>query len=84
MCVCVCVCGVVLCWGARSDEKKVNKYQRRVIGNEKGIYFKGRRQIQFVSKTQTHKRFNIRLFVRTKHNIRFFGVIPFVKLQNDT
>ena len=25
-----------------------------------------------------------RLFVRTNHNMRIFGVIPFIKLQNDT
>ena len=24
------------------------------------------------------------LFIRTKLNLRIFGVIPFVKLQNDT
>ena len=23
------------------------------------------------------------LFVRTKHNMRIFGVIPFIKVQND-
>ena len=33
---------------------------------------------------QTHKRFKIRLFIRTKHNMRIFGTIPFIKLQNDT
>ena len=25
-----------------------------------------------------------RLFIRTKHSMRIFGVIPFRKLQNDT
>ena len=24
------------------------------------------------------------LFIRTKHNVRIFGVIPFIKRQNDT
>ena len=24
------------------------------------------------------------LFIRTKHNMQIFGVIPFIKLQNDT
>ena len=33
---------------------------------------------------QTLKRFRITLFIRTKHNMRVFGVIPFTKLQNDT
>ena len=32
----------------------------------------------------THKRFRITLFTRTKHNMRIFGIIPFMKLQNDT
>ena len=30
----------------------------------------------------THKRFKITLFIRTKHNMRIFEVIPFIKLQN--
>ena len=25
-----------------------------------------------------------KLFIRTRHNVRIFGVIPFIKLQNDT
>ena len=33
---------------------------------------------------QTHKRFKITLFIRTKHNMRIFWVIPFIKLQNNT
>ena len=36
----------------------------------------------YVNKTQTHKRFRRTLFIRTKHNIQIFGVIPFIKLQN--
>ena len=35
-------------------------------------------------KFQTHKRFKRRLFIRTKYNMRIFGIIPFIKLQNDT
>ena len=35
-------------------------------------------------KIQIHKRFKRTLFIRTKHNMRIFGVIPFIKLQNDT
>ena len=35
-------------------------------------------------KIQTHKRLKRTLFIRTKHNMRMFGVIPFIKLQNDT
>ena len=31
---------------------------------------------------QTHKRFKIMLFIRTKHNMQIFGVISFIKLQN--
>ena len=33
---------------------------------------------------QTHKRLKRTLFIRTKHNMQIFGVIPFIKLQNDT
>ena len=33
---------------------------------------------------QTHKRYKTTLFIRTKHNKRIFGVILFMKLQNDT
>ena len=36
------------------------------------------------SKIQTHERFVITLFIRTKNNMLIFGVIPFIKLQNDT
>ena len=33
---------------------------------------------------QTHKRFKGTLFIMTKHNMQMFGVMTFVKLQNDT
>ena len=33
---------------------------------------------------QTQKGFKITLFISTKHNLRIFGLIPFIKLQNDT
>ena len=36
------------------------------------------------SKIQTHKWFKITLFIRTKHNMHIFGVIPSIKLQNNT
>ena len=38
----------------------------------------------FSLKIQTHKRFKLMLFIRTKRNMRSFGIIPFIKLQNDT
>ena len=38
----------------------------------------------FWNKTQTQKRLKRTLFIRTKHNIRIFQVIPFFKLQNNT
>ena len=41
------------------------------------------RQKQRETKIQTHKKFKGTLFIRTKHNKRIFGVIPFIKLQND-
>ena len=33
---------------------------------------------------QIHKRFKRTLLIRIKPNMRIFGVIPFIKLQNDT
>jgi len=36
------------------------------------------------NKIPIHKRFKITLFIRTKHNLRIFGIIRFIKLQNDT
>ena len=38
----------------------------------------------FLDNIQTNKRFKITLFIRIKHNMQIFGVIAFVKLQNDT
>ena len=32
---------------------------------------------------KTYKRFKRTLFIRTKHSMRNFGVILFIKLQND-
>ena len=32
---------------------------------------------------QTHKRIKRTLFIGTEHSMRMFGVIPFIKLQND-
>jgi len=32
---------------------------------------------------QTHKRLKRRLFIRTKHHVRAFRVVPFIKLQNN-
>ena len=34
-------------------------------------------------KVETYKMFKRTLFIRTKHNIRIFAVIPFNKLRND-
>ena len=36
------------------------------------------------SEAQSHKMFQRTLFIRTKHNMRIFSVISFIKLQNDT
>ena len=38
----------------------------------------------FWNKIQTHKRFKIMLFIRTRQNQKKFMVIPIVKLQKDT
>ena len=35
-------------------------------------------------KIQTPKRFKRTLIIATKHNLQTFGVITFVKLENDT
>ena len=37
-----------------------------------------------LNKIQTHKRLKGTVFIRTTHNVQIFGVIPFIKLQNDT
>ena len=34
-----------------------------------------------LNKIQTHQRFKRTLFIKTKHNMRIFGVINFIKLQ---
>ena len=31
-------------------------------------------------RSKTHKRFKITLFIKTKHNMQIFGVIPFIEL----
>ena len=71
-CVCVCVCVCVLC---------VCVVSVCAWGGGGGVYQKVRTK---ETRIQTRKRFNRMLFIRTKHNMRIFGVIPFVKLQNDT
>ena len=35
-------------------------------------------------KIQTQKRFKRTLFIRTEHNLQTFGIIPLIKLHNDT
>ena len=35
-------------------------------------------------KIQSHRRFKRTLFIRTKHHMQIFGVMPFIKLQNNT
>jgi len=37
-----------------------------------------------VDEIQTYKKSKRTLFIRTRQNTQVFGVIPFVKLQNDT
>ena len=37
-----------------------------------------------IIKVQIRKRLKRTLFIRTKHDMRIFGVIPFIKLQNNT
>ena len=38
----------------------------------------------YLSKIQIHKRFKRTLFIRTKEDMQIFGVIAFIKLQNDS
>ena len=40
------------------------------------------RTVSVVKQIQTHKRFKRKLFIRTKHNMQMFSVIPSIKLQN--
>ena len=41
-------------------------------------------ELAFWKKIRTHKRFKTMVFIRTKRNKYIFGVIHFIKLQNDT
>ena len=52
----------------------------------KAILFRNtiHKQLTYHSEIQTHERFRRTQFIRTKHNWRIFGVIPFIKPQNDT
>ena len=45
------------------------------------IEFITRLKAIYLKLIQTHKRLKSTLFIRTKHNMRIFGVIPFIKLQ---
>ena len=44
----------------------------------------GRKRKVISARSKQIKRFKIKLFIRIKHNLLIFGVIPFIKLQNDT
>ena len=57
---------------------------RKEEEEEEELEEKKKKKLNKQSKTQTHKRFEITLFIRTKHNKRIFGVIPLIELQNDT
>ena len=48
------------------------------------LFFIGRIFLSLYFWIQTHERFKIMLYIRTKHNMPIFGVIPFIKLQDDT
>ena len=37
-----------------------------------------------VSVIQAHERFKRTLFIRTRQNQQIFGLVPFIKLQNDS
>ena len=39
--------------------------------------------VKLHAETQTHKRFERVLFIRTKQNMHFFKLIPFIKLENE-
>ena len=49
------------------------------------LLFEEEKAMEFALKGSKHKKsFRITLFTKTKHNIRIFGVILFIKLQNDS
>ena len=50
-----------------------------------GLYKKGKEGIDlYASRCLWLGGISRTLFIRTKHNMQIFGVIPFIKLQNDT
>ena len=53
---------------------------------KKYIYIKKMQEwlLAFWNKIQRHKRLKRTLFIRTRHSLPIFGVVPFIKLQNNT
>ena len=47
------------------------------------ITFEALYKINYYRPIQTHRRFKRMLFIRTKHNMQIFSIIPFIKPQND-
>ena len=60
----------------------VKKFGVCMVPFRMALLFSG--ECWLVDEIQTHKRFKRTLFIRTKHNMQIFRVIPFIKLQNDT
>ena len=56
----------------------INNHTELIIKNPKNQ--KQEWLLAFLGKMQTHERLKRTLFVRTKHNMRIFGVIPFMKI----
>ena len=50
----------------------------------KRLFIREANLLAFWNKIPTSERFRITLFNRIKRNMRIFGVIPFIKVQDDT
>ena len=65
----------------------INKSQTRmtasVLKQDKKIKIKTTKNKQTNKKHQKQNK-KTPIFIRAKHNMHIFGVIPFIKLQNDT
>ena len=69
--------GVSHFW-CRIQEPEPLSIGHRASGNYLGLVNISGPASQFIHEIQPHKRFKITLFIRTKHNMRIFGVIPFI------
>ena len=59
-------------------------WSKHIFMWSKHIFINGMLSLIKTAGLQRHKRFKVTLFIRTKHNMRIFELIPLIELQNDT